>query len=84
MESSLTHSQKGLLLVLYGLLMLMVIFSVMAIKNKGQEGYAKCIQDKCERRGQEFCSKPREIMNCCLGAGGNVANVDNKLDCAFT
>lgn len=84
MESpTLTKSQKGLFYTLYAFIILMLLFSVLAVKNHGQEGYNKCVQDKCERKGQEFCSKPREIMNCCLGAGGNLANVDNKLDCTF-
>ena len=84
MESpTLTGTQKGLLYCLYGLMVLMFIFSVLALKNHGQEGYDNCIQDKCERKGQEFCSKPREIMNCCLGAGGKLAAADNSLNCVF-
>ena len=83
MEPSLSYAQKGLLFILYGLMVLMVVFSVLALKNKGADGYNKCIQQKCEQKGQEFCSKQREIMNCCAGAGGKLAVVDNKLDCTF-
>lgn len=76
-------SQKILLLILYGLIALMVVFSLLAIKDKDQAGYDKCIQKKCDTKGQEFCSKYREISNCCLGAGGKVMMIDNKYDCVF-
>ena len=60
-----------------------VIFSLWAIQNQGQEGYQQCIQDKCQRKGQEFCSKQREISNCCQGAGGELAIAEGKLTCVF-
>lgn len=75
--------QKILLLVLYSLLVLMIVFSLLAIKDKGQAGYDKCIQKKCDAKGQEFCSKYREIDNCCKGAGGKVAVSDGKVICIF-
>ena len=84
MESpSPTKAQQGLLYILYGLVVLMLVFSVLALKNHGSEGYNQCIQKKCEIGGQEFCNKLREINNCCLGAGGKLAVVDNKTDCVF-
>ncbi len=76
-------AQKILLGVLYGLLVLMVVFSLFAIKDKGQAGYDTCIQKKCDAKGQEFCSKYREIDNCCKGASGKVVISDGKAICVF-
>jgi hypothetical protein len=80
---SLTLWQKGLLYVLYGLIILMIIFSLIAMGNRGQEGYDKCIQKKCELKSQEFCSKPREISNCCEGAGGQLGQMNGEWKCVF-
>ena len=60
----------------------MVFFSFQAIQNKGQDGFDKCIAWKCEK-SQEFCQKFREINNCCLGAGGVVAQQGNGVTCVF-
>lgn len=76
-------AQRILLCVLYGLIILMIIFSLLAIKDKGQAGYDTCIQKKCDAKGQEFCSKYREINNCCKGASGNTAASDGKIICVF-
>jgi len=78
-----TLVQKVLLFTVYGLILLMVVFSVMAIRNVGEEGYNRCIQEKCEKKGEAFCSKFREINNCCEGAGGNLAAAGNQYKCAF-
>lgn len=75
--------QKALLIFLYGLIILMVIFSVMAIKNLSEGGFDKCIQKKCEAGGEEHCQKFREINNCCLGAGGQMAASENGYTCVF-
>jgi len=80
MESTLSPAQKGLLFVLYGLLILMIIFSFNARKNIGEDGFNKCIQWKCEKGGEEYCSKVREITNCCLGAGGKMT----QTGCVFS
>lgn len=80
---SLTKAQRGLLYILYGLLALMVVFSLLALKNQNFFGYEKCIQKKCEQKGDAFCSKVREISNCCLGAGGQVAQANGKFTCVF-
>jgi len=82
-EKKLSLAQKILLALLYGLVILMVVFSFMALKNKGQEGYDKCIQEKCERKGQDFCQKPREIQNCCQGAGGKIGISGSQYVCVF-
>ncbi len=74
MFKELSRWQKGLLIFLYVLLVLMVIFSFNARKNIGQEGFEHCIQKKCETNGEAFCSKGREIRNCCLGAGGKISS----------
>ena len=82
-KKKLSLAQKILLALLYGLVILMVVFSFMALKNKGQEGYDKCIQEKCERKGQDFCQKPREIQNCCQGAGGKIGISGSQYVCVF-
>ncbi len=79
----INNYQKSLLFVMYGLIILMIVFSLMATKNIGQEGYEKCIQDKCDKQGTEYCSKYREINNCCLGAGGQTIQTQNGFSCQF-
>ena len=79
----LTKAQRGLLYTLYGLVAVMVIFSILAVRNVGEEGYQQCLQNKCERKGPEFCSKQREISNCCQGAGGELGVAEGKLTCVF-
>ncbi|MBI2668886.1 hypothetical protein HYX14_03520 [Candidatus Woesearchaeota archaeon] len=83
MAEERTRLQQILLVVLYGLIALMIFFSILAIKNKGQDGYNNCVQEKCDRKGQDFCQKPREIMNCCQGAGGQLAQNGAQLTCVF-
>ena len=83
-------SRKIVLYVLYSLLVLMVIFSFMAIQNTGFDGYQQCVEKKCETKGEKFCSKVRELGNCCAGAGGNLAAAPNPKEgespytCSFT
>ena len=62
----------------------MIFFSLLALKDKNFAGYEKCLQKKCDRKGQDFCHKPREIMNCCAGAGGKLAAANNQYTCVFT
>ncbi len=69
--------QKILLGTLYFLVLLMVIFSMLAIQNTGEEGYLQCVEKKCEAKGEKYCSKARELSNCCAGAGGTLAGVSN-------
>ncbi len=76
-DNGLTRSHKILLYCLYSLLVLMVIFSLMAIQNVGKKGYQQCVEKKCEAKGEKFCSKPRELNNCCAGADGTLAGVNN-------
>ena len=78
-----TKLQKILLLILYSLIILMIVFSFGAMKNKGKEGYDKCIKEKCEERGDEYCNKFREINNCCAGAGGETTIIEGKVNCDF-
>ncbi len=81
----LTIVQKVLLGLLYGLMILMVIFSIIASLDKNYEGYDKCVQKKCVRKGEAFCQKAREQQNCCLGAGGQLAtNSQGKFTCVFS
>lgn len=68
--TKLTLSQKVLFGILFGLFVLMIIFSVLATRNLGEEGYQRCVEKKCQERGEDFCSKQRELVNCCQGAGG--------------
>lgn len=76
-------AQKILLLILYGLIILMVVFSIIAIKDKNYQGYKRCIDEKCKIKNEQFCSKYREINNCCLGAGGKIVQVSDGFDCIF-
>ncbi|HLC71568.1 MAG TPA: hypothetical protein VJI32_06155, partial [Candidatus Nanoarchaeia archaeon] len=80
---SLTRNQKGLLAALYGLLLLMVIFSIMSIRNLGDDGYGHCLEKRCATVGLENCQKLREVSSCCFGAGGKVAISDNNYICTF-
>ena len=64
--------QKALFIILCFLMLLMVFFSLGSAKNIGKQGFDKCIQAKCEEKGEAFCKKFREISNCCLGAGGKM------------
>ncbi len=82
-KPKLTVPQMVLLGVLYGLVILMIVFSLLAAKNSGQQGYDKCMKEKCAERGDALCSKPREINNCCLGAGGEMAASGNGYVCVF-
>lgn len=79
----MTKAQKILLYILYLLLGLMILFSILAANNRGQSGYDQCIQEKCDKKGEEFCNKFREINNCCLGAGGQTAINEGKAICVF-
>ena len=83
MLPTLTLAQKILWCSLYGLIALMVLFSFLAVKNIGKEGYDLCVQKKCTERGENYCSKPRELSNCCQGAGGTLGQSDGKLVCGF-
>ena len=76
-EQPLNQIQKVLLYCLYALIILMVIFSFMAMRNIGQKGYNQCVQQKCDAKGEKFCFKPRELSNCCAGAGGMLAGANN-------
>ncbi len=80
---NLSLLQKILFITLGILIALMVIFSFASLRNRGKAGYDKCIQEKCEDGGQEYCEKFREINNCCLGTGGKVANSGGKAVCVF-
>jgi len=82
-KASLTLAQKCLWYVICGLIIILVVFSIMAVQNMGQKGYDHCLERKCEKISEEFCSKPREIQNCCRGAGGELAVSDNKITCFF-
>ncbi len=81
-----TLGQRILLIVLYSLLLLMVVFSLIALKNKNYEGYQKCVEKKCQGGVyQAYCSKFREVNNCCQGAGGTTAmGSNNQYPCVFT
>jgi len=83
-QSQMNLSQKWLFYVICGFVLLMVLFSLMASLDKNFSGYEKCVQKKCERKGQEFCQKAREQQNCCAGAGGQLAkNNQGKFTCVF-
>ncbi|HLC81615.1 MAG TPA: hypothetical protein VJH68_03075 [Candidatus Nanoarchaeia archaeon] len=80
----LSKLQLALLILLYSLLALMLIFSIQARKNIGQDGYDRCIEEKCQQ-SQRYCEKPREIENCCSGAAGKrVLSSEGKYTCSFS
>jgi hypothetical protein len=83
MEKKLSKGQTVMLLVLYALIVLMIVFSTVSGKNSGQEGYDKCIEWKCQKKGDEYCSKAREINNCCSGASGELTSLEGELICVF-
>ncbi len=74
---NLKFAQKLLLGFLYFLMILMVIFSLMAVQNVGEKGYKQCVEKKCYEKGEQFCSKARELSNCCSGAGGTLSAINN-------
>ena len=78
-----TKFQKPLYYLLLGTIALMIVFSVLAIKDKGQEGYLRCVQKKCDDVSEAFCNKFRERNNCCLGAGGQLAQSADGYSCVF-
>ncbi|HLD34194.1 MAG TPA: hypothetical protein VJB66_05680 [Candidatus Nanoarchaeia archaeon] len=82
-QHSLTIAQKILFGILIALIVLMIIFSIRAIKDKGIEGYNACVQKKCDEKGTDFCEKTREKNNCCMGAGGQLAQNEQGLTCRF-
>ena len=75
--------QRWLWYFLLGLLALMVFFSLLAIKDKGKQGYDRCVAEKCATRGEDYCHKFRELSNCCLGAGGEMAVANQQYECGF-
>lgn len=84
MKPKLALSQKIALFLLYGLIILMVIYSIKATENLGQSGFNNCVQKKCDSKGDAYCNKFREIDNCCLGAGGKLGSANGKYICLFT
>ncbi len=77
-------SQRILFYVLCSLVVLMILFSFMASLDKNYSGYEKCVQKKCDLKGEVFCQKAREQQNCCAGAGGQLAtNSQGKFTCVF-
>ncbi len=83
MMEGITAAQRILLVIIYALAVLMIIFSVMAVGNQGHTGYTTCVQHKCDTKGNDFCQKPRELQNCCAGAGGQLGSNGNNYDCMF-
>jgi len=79
-----TSSQKLLFFILCGLVILMIIFSILGTRNSGQEGYQRCVEQKCQEHGEDFCSKVRELANCCAGAGGSLSTNDLSGDLKHT
>ncbi len=80
---ALTVSQKILLGSLYALIALMVIFSLMATKNSGQDGFNKCMNKEITMYGEGIVNKYKHVNNCCLGAGGKTAQSSQGYSCVF-
>ena len=72
--------------MLYGLLFLMVVFSVLAaISNFGEKGMQKCLDQLAEKRENKSApERPKNIYNCCIGAGGEITQKqDGSYNCNF-
>lgn len=80
---ALTVSQKILLGSLYSLIALMVIFSLMATKNSGHEGFNRCMKNEVTVYGEGIVNKYKHVNNCCLGAGGKTAQSSTGYSCVF-
>ena len=80
---ALTISQKILLGSLYSLIALMIVFSVMAAKNVGLDGFKKCMNKEVIIYGEEIYSNYKHVNNCCLGAGGKTAQSSSGYSCVF-
>ncbi len=86
MFKELSLSQKILLVMLYGLLVLVVVFSVLAaINNFGEKGMQRCMDKLAEKKeNKSIAENPKKIYNCCLGAGGKMAQKqDGSYTCVF-
>ncbi|PIN73345.1 hypothetical protein COV20_03885 [Candidatus Woesearchaeota archaeon CG10_big_fil_rev_8_21_14_0_10_45_16] len=81
--TEITSAQKWTFYVLCGLIVVVLVFSIGVSRLQGEDAYNSCIQKKCESGGEKYCTKSREINNCCLGARGQVAQKDGKLVCVF-
>jgi hypothetical protein len=83
MEGEIGLMQKALVVTLYLLVMVSFVLSIMAMRNVGKEGFERCVQKKCETVSEEYCSKFREVNNCCQGAGGRIEVKDDGYVCVF-
>jgi len=83
-EEKISWLQKLLLYFLYVLAILMIVFSILAVGNLDEAGFQRCVENKCASRGQEFCQKPRELQNCCAGAGGDLSVAEGQYSCRFS
>ncbi|MEK6900386.1 MAG: hypothetical protein AABX05_04655 [Nanoarchaeota archaeon] len=86
MFKELQRPQKILLILLYGLLALMVFFSIFAAMNNfGEKGMQKCMDQLAEKKiNKSLADRPKDIYNCCQGAGGKIAQKqDSSYTCIF-
>ncbi|MFH1641580.1 MAG: hypothetical protein ABIC04_01640 [Nanoarchaeota archaeon] len=75
--------QTILLVIIYGGIIISIVFSIAAARNIGQVGYDKCIEKACQV-SKEHCEKFRTQNNCCTGAGGNMNIAGNNYICVFS
>lgn len=74
MFNGLSLSQKILFGGLYSLLALMVVFSILARGNVGEDGLQKCLNRVVDRhKDGSLYESFKVVNNCCVGAGGKIA-----------
>ncbi len=86
MFKQLGLSQKILLGSLYGLFTLMVVFSIMARDNFGEDGFQKCLDRVVDKHDDGRLTESFKVINnCCVGAAGKVAwsSEQNSYICVF-
>lgn len=78
----LALSQKILLVTLLGLLILMVIFFVTSLENRGPEKYRECMEKKCVGKEENLCNFAIKKA-CCIPTGGRFSRQNGEYVCSF-
>lgn len=81
-QASLALSQKILLVTLLGLLILMVIFFVNSLENRGPDKYQACMEKKCAGKEENLCDFAIK-KSCCIPTGGRFSRQNGEYVCSF-
>ncbi len=76
-------SQKILLVILLGLLVLMVVFFMTSLENRGPEKYQACMEKKCAGKSESLCNFTIK-RSCCISTGGQFVRQNKEYGCAFS